>query len=61
MGSSFGGASGADFFNYIAIQKHISTFGIGLLDSRTFIYYISMALFTLLLTHHVVDYRRWKH
>jgi len=61
MGESFSGASGAEFFNYIAMQNHISNFGIGLLDSRTFIYYISMALLTLLLTHHVVDYRRWKH
>jgi len=61
MGSSFAGAGGAAFFDYFAIQKQISNFGIGLLDSRTFIYYTSMALFTLLLTHHIVDYRRWKH
>lgn len=60
MGSSFGGAKGADFFNYISMHEHINIYGIGLLDSRPAIYYTSMALFMLLLTHHVVDFRRWK-
>ena len=61
MGESFNGAIGVEFFHYVAVQEHINNFGIGLIDSRAFIYFISMALFTLLLTHHVVDYRRWKH
>jgi len=52
---------GADgFFYYIGMTGHINTFGQGLVDSRPFIYYLSMTFFTLLLTHHVVDYRRWK-
>jgi ABC-2 type transport system permease protein len=58
--SSFNGAAGAQFFHYINMTEHINTFGQGLIDSRPFVYYISMTLFTLLLTHHVVDYRRWK-
>jgi ABC-2 type transport system permease protein len=60
MGENFSGAGGAYFFHYINMAEHINTFGQGLIDSRPFVYYISMTLFTLLLTHHVVDYRRWK-
>ncbi len=63
MSSSFDGidgAKGADFFHYIAVQEHIASFGIGLIDSRAFVYYLSMAALTLLVTHHVVDFRRWK-
>jgi ABC-2 type transport system permease protein len=60
MGESFSGAAGAQIFHYINMGEHINTFGQGLIDSRPFVYYLSMTLFTLLLTHHVVDYRRWK-
>ncbi|MGJ8657519.1 MAG: ABC transporter permease [Akkermansiaceae bacterium] len=60
MGESFSGAGAAYFFHYINMGEHINTFGQGLIDSRPFVYYLSMTLFTLLLTHHVVDYRRWK-
>lgn len=60
MGEDFSGAKAAQFFHYINREEHIYTFGQGLIDSRPFVYYISMTLFTLLLTHHVVDYRRWK-
>ncbi len=57
MNESFGGEG---FFYYINMGDHINTFGQGLIDSRPFAYYLSMTFFTLLLTHHVVDYRRWK-
>ena len=57
MSDNFG-AEG--MFHYINMAEHINTFGQGLIDSRPFVYYLSMTLFTLLLTHHVVDYRRWK-
>lgn len=52
---------GAVFFHYISVHEHISYFSRGLLDVRPIAFYLSMAGFTLLLTHHVVDYRRWKH
>jgi len=60
MGDSFSGAASAEFFSYVNMNNHISTFGQGLIDSRPFIYYLSMTCFILLLTHHVVDHRRWK-
>ncbi len=60
MGEDFSGAKIAEVFHYINRDEHIASFGQGLIDSRPFVYYISMTLFTLLITHHVVDYRRWK-
>lgn len=57
-GDSF---QGAVLFHYISVHEHISYFSRGLVDIRPIVFYLSMAGFTLLLTHHVVDYRRWKH
>jgi len=50
----------ADFFKYIASQRHLHYFCEGLFDIRAVIYYLSATLFTLFLTHHIVDHRRWK-
>ncbi|GAA5494901.1 ABC-2 type transport system permease protein [Rubritalea squalenifaciens DSM 18772] len=57
-GDSF---QGAVIFHYMAVQEHIAYFSRGLVDLRPVAYHLSMAVFTLILTHHIVDYRRWKH
>ncbi|MFC4991021.1 ABC transporter permease [Rubritalea tangerina] len=57
-GDSF---QGAVLFHYISVHEHLSYFSRGLVDLRPIVFYLSMATFTLLLTHHIVDYRRWKH
>lgn len=57
-GDSF---QGAVIFHYIAIQEHIVYFARGLIDFRAITYHLSMALLILIITHHIVDYRRWKH
>lgn len=57
-GDSFQGAA---IFHYLAVQEHISYFSIGLIDMRPVAYHLTMAVFTLILTHHVVDFRRWKY
>lgn len=57
-GDSF---QGAVFFHYMAVHEHIAFFSRGLIDIRPVAYHLSMAVFVLILTHHVVDYRRWKH
>ena len=49
-----------DLVYYIASAEHILTFTVGLLDSRPLVYYGTMTLFFLFLTHHVVEYRRWR-
>ena len=52
---------GAPLFHYVSVFEHISTFAKGMIDMRPIVFYLSMSLLTLLFTHHLVDYRRWKH
>ena len=56
-GDSF---AAAPLFQYLSSQQHLSYFSKGLLDTRPVVYYLTMAGFVLLLTHHVVDFRRWR-
>lgn len=51
----------APLFHYISSQEHLARFTRGLVDSRPIVYYLSGAFFVLILTHQLVDYRRWKH
>lgn len=51
---------GAAFFHYISSQRHLHYFASGLLDSRAFVYYLSVTAFLLFLTYQVVDFRRWR-
>ncbi|MCF7732474.1 MAG: ABC transporter permease [Akkermansiaceae bacterium] len=57
-GESFAGAA---FFHYISAQRHLHYFASGLVDSRPFVYFLSVTVFLLFLTYQVVDYRRWRH
>jgi ABC-2 type transport system permease protein len=57
-GDSF---QGAPLFHYISVHEHLSYFSRGLVDLRPIVFYLSMTVLTLLFTHHLVDYRRWKH
>ena len=50
----------APLFHYISSQEHLALFTRGVIDSRPIIYYLSAAFLTLILTHQVLDYRRWK-
>ncbi len=57
FGDSFQGSA---IFHYISIQEHLAYYSQGIIDLRSAIYHLSFAFFTLMLTHQVVDYRRWK-
>ncbi|WP_018971103.1 ABC transporter permease [Rubritalea marina] len=57
-GDSF---QGAVVFHYISVHEHIAYFSRGLIDLRPICFYLSMSLLTLLVTHHIVDFRRWKY
>lgn len=48
------------FFHYISCQEHLHAFTKGLIDTRPLVYNLGMGAFVLFLTHHVVDFRRWK-
>lgn len=50
----------ADFVQYFATVEHIPSFTSGLLDSRPLVYYSSLAAVFLVLTHHVMEFRRWR-
>lgn len=45
---------------YFSTTEHMSEFSRGLLDTRPVVFYLSMTAFTLFLTLHVFQYRRWK-
>lgn len=47
------------FFHYISISEHMDRFAAGLIDSRAYVYYITMTILTLAVTIRTVDYRRW--
>ena len=48
-------------FHYISSTENLDRFSAGLVDSRAFIFYISMTILTLAITVRTIDYRRWKH
>ncbi len=56
-GESFAGAA---LFDVISSRQHVNDFCSGLLDSRVFVYYLSLAIVTVALTFHSLDYRRWR-
>jgi ABC-2 type transport system permease protein len=49
-----------DLVQYISSNDHIRTFTRGLLDTRPMIYYSSLSVLFLALTHYVVESRRWR-
>jgi ABC-2 type transport system permease protein len=49
-----------DFVYYIASVQHIETFTNGLLDTRPLVYYCSLSFLFLVITHQVLEFRRWR-
>ena len=45
---------------YFSTIEHIGEYSRGLFDTRPLVFYLSKTLFTLFLTWHVFQYRRWK-
>ncbi|MGI8605432.1 MAG: ABC transporter permease [Verrucomicrobiales bacterium] len=50
----------ADFFIYFASIEHLELFTSGVVDTRPIVYYGSLTAFFLVLTHQVIEFRRWK-
>jgi len=46
--------------NYFSTIEHVHLFSEGLIDSRPIIYYLSFSMLFLFLTHHVLEYRKWR-
>ncbi len=49
-----------EFIAYFSTLDHVRKFIDGLVDTRPFVYYISFAALFLFLTHHVLEFRKWK-
>ena len=49
-----------EFVHYFATVEHIPSFTGGLLDTRPLVYYSSLTILFLVLTHHVLEFRRWR-
>lgn len=49
-----------EFTYYFSTIEHMADFSRGIFDTRPVVFYLSMTLFTLFLTLHVFQYRRWK-
>lgn len=49
-----------DMVQYISSSDHIRLFTTGLLDTRPMVYYSSLALLFIVLTHQVLDFRKWR-
>jgi len=50
----------AKFFSLFSAQAHLSNACRGILDIAPLILYFMLTIFTLILTHHTINYRRWK-
>lgn len=50
----------AGLFRYLSSPQHLSDFTSGLIDSRAIAFYLLAAFLTVFLTHHLVDFRRWR-
>ncbi len=63
MGATTGGEGASAFdavLNYLAMAEHLDNLVKGLIDTKDLVYFISMTLFALFLTHRVVESQRWK-
>jgi ABC-2 type transport system permease protein len=49
-----------DVINYFASSEHIRIFTNGLIDTRPLVYYTSLTLLFLTMTHQVLEFRRWR-
>ena len=49
-----------EFLGYFSAIEHMSEFSKGLFDSRPVVYYLSLTVLMLTLTHHVFQSRKWK-
>ena len=58
--ASFTGPTTQSVLNYLSITDHFDDFTKGILDTKHFVYYLSVISFGLFLTARAVDTERWK-
>ncbi len=50
----------AEKLSYFSTVEHMRAYSDGLIDSRPIVYYVSFSAVILVLTHHVLEHRKWK-
>jgi len=62
LSSAFAAEKGwmAALVSYVALMEHMRDFSQGAIDSRALVFYVTMTVFFLFLTHKFVESRRWK-
>ena len=58
--SSFGNTQTAQVLSYLSITSHFDSFARGVIDSKDFIFYLSMIFFGLFLTARSLESLRWR-
>ncbi len=49
-----------DFIAYFSAPEHMNDFFRGIIDTRALVYYLSLIILMLVLTHRIVQSRRWR-
>jgi ABC-2 type transport system permease protein len=49
-----------DIVSYFSTLEHMGEFSKGIIDSRRVVFYLTATAFTLILTHKIFQFRRWK-
>ena len=49
-----------DIISYFSAVEHMTDFSKGIIDSRPVVWYLSMTVLTLFVTHQVFQFRKWK-
>ena len=57
---SMPGSGWTGLLTYFSIDNHVRAFAEGLIDTRPIVYYLSSSAVLLALTHHVLEYRKWR-
>lgn len=58
--TSFGNSDTVQVLNYVSIVSHMDSFSRGVIDSKDFVYYLSMIFFGLFLTSRSLESLRWR-
>ena len=54
------GSFGSQFFEYLSLTDHLERFARGIVDTRPIVFYTSLTIFVLFLTHQAIRSQRWR-
>ena len=60
VASSSSNSAATRFFEYVSMTEHLEAFARGIVDTRPLVFYASVTIFVLFLTHQTVRSQRWR-